>query len=194
MQASREDGNRSRGEKGQRRIPPCPFSPLPLFPSLLACWLSGHLAVAPGASAAGPGYLPTVGPPALRFAPPPPPPPAVPAPLPPLAVIEPRPVLPPPEPSPPLAESTNTTVEPMFLDPFAVPPVAEAIATPLTNVIVLLPPEPPTFAPQMFMRYFIGGATNAAGVSILSPVGFVPPLPPPPSSSATFQTVPSAKP
>ena len=50
--------------------------------------------------------------------------------------------------------------------------------------------------PQMFMKYFIGGTgTNANGVSIFSPVGFVPPLPiVPPSSSATFQTVPPGKP
>lgn len=156
---------------------------------LLACWLS---AVALGASAA-PGYLPTVGPPALRFAPPPPPP-ALLAFLPPLAVVEPRPDLPPPEPAPSSAETTNAAVEPLFSDPFAVPPVAERIPSAVTNTIVVLPPEPQTLAPQMFLKYFLGGGTNAAGVSILSPVGFEPPLPLPPSSSATFQTVPPAKP
>jgi hypothetical protein len=47
------------------------------------------------------------------------------------------------------------------------------------------------------MRYFTGDVgTNGAGVSVVSPVGFVPPLPigPPPSSSATFQTTPPGKP
>jgi len=155
----------------------------------------GLLAVALCASAA-PGYLPVVGPPALRFAPPSPPPPAVLVPLPPLAVVEPRPVLPAVEPLPSAADSTSSAAQPVLIDPFGLPPVAEPLPTLSTNVTYVVPVESEPVVPQMFMKYFTGGAgTNANGVSIFSPVGFVPPLPiVPPSSSATFQTVPPGKP
>lgn len=156
---------------------------------------AGFLVVALCASA-GPGYLPVVGPPALRFASPPPPSPAVLAPLPPLAVVEPRPYAPTGEPPPLTADPTSAAAEPVLIDPFAVPPVAEPLPTPATNVTYAVPVESEPLVPQMFMKYFIGGTgTNANGVSIFSPVGFVPPLPiVPPSSSATFQTVPPGKP
>jgi hypothetical protein len=100
------------------------------------------------------------------------------------------------EPLPPTADSTSTATNPVLIDPFAVPPVAEPLPTPVTNVTYGVPVESEPLVPQMFMKYFIGGTgTNANGVSILSPVGFVPPLPfVPPSSSATFQTVPPGKP
>jgi hypothetical protein len=153
----------------------------------------GLLVVAQCASA-GPQYLPAVGPPALRFQTPAPPPPANPVALPPLVVVEPRPT--PLADPPPPAESTNAVAEPILFDPFAVPQVSEPIVVPATNVTFAVQAEPETLVPQMFMRYFIGGTgTNAAGVSIFSPVGFEPPLPiVPPSSSATFQTVPAGKP
>jgi hypothetical protein len=155
----------------------------------------GLLVVALCASA-GPGYLPVVGPPALRFAPlPPPPSPAVLIPLPPLAVVEPRPDPSAVEPLPP-ATASNTTADPVSTDPFAAPPIAEPLPTAATNVPNGVPVESQPLVPQMFMKYFIGGTgTNANGVSIYPPVGFVPPLPlVPPSSSATFQTVPPGKP
>jgi len=153
--------------------------------------LAGWLVVALCASA-GPGYLPIVGPPALRFAPPPPPPPAVVTPLPPLAIVEPRPTSPDVEPPAPVVDSANALVDPVLVDPFA--PVAEPLAAPVTNAPSATAPQ--TLVPQMFMKYFMGGTgTNATGVSIFSPVGFVPPLPiVPPSSSATFQTAPPTKP
>lgn len=159
-------------------------------------------------TSAGQGYLPVVGPPALRFAPPPPPPPAVLIPLPPLSgeAGEPGgkgageiPFFPPGSLSPqlpfsPAADSTNAAVDPVFIDPFVVPPATVPVPGPPANTTPAVQPE--TLVPQMFMKYFIGGAgTNGTGVSIFSPVDFVPPLPiVPPSSSATFQTVPPAKP
>ena len=153
----------------------------------------GLLAVALCASA-GQGYLPVLGPPALRFEPPPLPPPAVLIPLPPLSVTEPRPTPPAVDPLPPATDSANAAVDPVFIDAFAVPPVAGPVRAPALIVTSAVQPE--TLVPQMFMKYFVGGAgTNATGVSIFSPVNFVPPLPiVPPSSSATFQTVPPAKP
>lgn len=155
----------------------------------------GLLAVALCA-AAGQGYLPVVGPPALRFAPPPPPPPAVLLPLPPLAVVEPRPASSDVEPLPPAPDSTNAAADPVLIDPFVAPPITEPFPAPATNVNYTVPVESQPLVPQMFMKYFIGGAgTNATGVSLFAPVDFVPPLPiVPPSSSATFQTVPAGKP
>jgi len=83
-----------------------------------------------------------------------------------------------------------------LIDPFAVPLVVEPLPAPETNVTYAVPVESEPLVPRMFMKYFTGGTgTNANGVSFLSPVGFVPPLPiVPPSSSATFQTVPPGKP
>jgi hypothetical protein len=154
----------------------------------------GLLVVAQRASA-GPGYLPVVGPPALRFAPLPPPSPAVLIPLPPLAVMEPHPDPSAGETFPP-ATVTNAAVGPVPTEPFSAPPIAELLPTQATNVPYGVPVESQPLVPQMFMKYFIGGTgTNVNGVSIYPPVGFVPPLPiVPPSSSATFQTVPPAKP
>lgn len=160
----------------------------------------GLLVVALCASA-GQGYLPVVGPPALRFSPPPPPPPAVLIPLPPLAgegAGENSPFPPgslsPLLPFPPAADSTNAATDLVLIDPFTLPPITEPTPALATNVTSAVQAE--TLVPQMFMKYFIGGAsTNGTGVSIFPPVGFVPPLPiVPPSSSATFQTVPPAKP
>jgi hypothetical protein len=157
--------------------------------------LAGWLVVALCAPA-GAAYLPVVGPPALRFAPPPPPPPLPAAliPLPPLAVVEPRPAPPLVDPLHPAVDSTSAALDPVLIDPFAVPPVADPVPSPAMSGISVVPPEP--LVPQMFMKYFIGGTgTNGSGVSVFSPVDFVPPLPIiPPSSSATFQTVPPGKP
>jgi len=153
----------------------------------------GLLVVALCASA-GQGYLPVIGPPALRFAPPSTPPPAVLIPLPPLAGVDPRPTPSAVDPVPLATDSTNAAANQVLIDPFAVPQAAEPVLLPAPNLTSIVPPE--TLVPQMFMKYFVGGAgTNGTGVSIFSPVNFVPPLPiVPPSSSATFQTVPPAKP
>jgi hypothetical protein len=117
-------------------------------------------------------------------------------PLPPLAIAEPLPDPLAVEPLPLASDSRSTAADPILIDPFGLPPVAEPLPIPATNVTYAVPVESGPVVPQMFMKYFVGGAgTNANGVSIFSPVGFVPPLPiVPPSSSATFQTVPPGKP
>ena len=151
---------------------------------------------------AGQGYLPIVGPPAVRFEKPAPVPTEPPLVLPPLTVIEPRPIVPPAEspvtpPQPgPLApsEPANPVVDLTPLDPVASSAGPALVMDPLaTNAP---PVDTSVLAPQMFMKYFTGQpGTNGNGVSIFAPVGFVPPLPvPPPSSSASFQTVPPGKP
>ena len=153
-------------------------------------------------AAAGQAYLPVVGPPAIRFEKPAPAPDQPPLVLPPLTFIEPRPIAPlaevPPTPpqSGPLApsEPAAPVVDLTHLDPIASP------AAPVLGMDPLVTGAPPVdtsvLAPQMFMRYFTGQpGTNGNGISIFAPVGFVPPLPvPPPSSSASFQTVPPGKP
>ena len=147
---------------------------------------------------AGSGYLPVVGPPALRFQLPPvlvtnqii---------LPPLAVIEPRPPednAPTPNPSSLAGDAMNQAPNSPLLDPLAIPPVIGPLAAGTTNVIIVTPSDPDGISPQMFMRYFTGRqGTNAAGIAIVPPLGFIPPVPiVPPSSSATFQTTPPPKP
>ena len=157
--------------------------------------LAGLLVVALRASA-GPGYLPVVGPPALRFETPRPAPLAPLIPLPPLITIEPRPdpsANDSPSPGPDLSNAAFNSV---LTDPFAVPEIAGPVPTPATSVAPSAPAETETLVPQMFMKYFTGRTgTNLSGVSLYAPVGFVPPLPiVPVSSSATFQTTPADKP
>lgn len=176
------------------------------MPALLR-WFSpiGGLAVALCATAAGPGYLPTVGPAPLRFEIPAPPV-VAPAALPPLVFIEPR--------RPADADETVASASPATPAPGvpAATPTAPATSPAESSVLVspLGPLEPfaaatnspavtsdsEVVAPQMLLKYFVRPAgTNSAGVSIFAPVGFVPPQPlTPPSSSATFQTAPPAKP
>ena len=187
---------RKRGSNAERGPRNAELFPVPRSALRVSLFGSvGLLAVALCASA-GPGYLPVVGPPTLRFAPPSPPPPAVLIPLPPLAVVDPRPTPPAADPLAPVVDSSIAAADPVLIDPFAVPPAAEPIPSPATYVTPAVPVGTDNLVPQMFMKYFVGGAgTNGAGVSIFSPVNFVPPLPiVPPSSSATFQTVPPAKP
>jgi len=150
-------------------------------------------------AAAGPGYLPVVGPPPLRFAAPPAAPSDKLIPLPPLTVIEPRPPAA-SEPAAPAASSATpgiegTSTERPGIDPFAVPTTEPA---PLDSLGAPLPApaQAENIVPQMFMKYFTGRVgTNGPGVSIYSPVGFIPPQPvAPPASSSSFQTTPPAKP
>ena len=148
------------------------------------------------------GYLPVVGPPAVRFEMPAPAPVEPPLVLPPLTVIEPRPIVPPTEPTPPVpqlgplvqSELTNSVVNFTPLDPVLSTVVPSLAMDPLATGAP--PVDTSVLAPQMFMRYFTGQpGTNGNGVSIFAPVEFIPPLPvPPPSSSASFQTVPPGKP
>jgi len=169
----------------------------------LSRWFSpiGGLAVALCATAS-PGYLPTVGPAPLRFETPAPLA-TVPVVLPPLVFIEPRP-----------AAGTNETVasasptngpnteaaEVMTPGPAEIP----ILASPLGPLVPIgVPTNPPAapfdtevVAPQMLLRYFMHPVgTNSAAISAFAPVGFVPPQPlAPPSSSATFETTPPARP
>jgi hypothetical protein len=160
-------------------------------------WLAAALC-----ATAGPAYLPTVGPPAIRFEKPAPVPAESPVLLPPLSFIEPRPAVPSAEPASPLAqpgplapaEPANPLVDVAPLDSVLPPNAPATVMDPSATNAAL--PDPSALAPQMFMKYFTGRpGTNGNGVSIYAPVGFVPPLPvAPPSSSASFQTTPPGKP
>jgi hypothetical protein len=175
----------------------------------LSRWLSpiGGLAVALSATA-GQGYLPTVGPAPVRFETPAPPAPVMVA-LPPLVFIEPRPLTdtnetvastsPAAATAPPnlpgAAPTEATTSSPAEVTVF-VSPLGPLEPTGVATNSLAAPAETEVIAPQMLLKYFMRPAgTNSAGVSIFAPVGFVPPQPlAPPSSSATFQTTPPAKP
>ncbi len=165
-------------------------------------WLqTGLLAVAMSATADS-VYLPLVGPPALRFAAPPEVRPVATAPLPPLtvpeskttAVAEVKPELPASSP----AASGDTNHPPVTTTPDHPPAHEEAADSPSTNAVPMsfAPPESASFTPQMFMKFFTGRpGTNASGITIIAPLPFVPPVPAAsPSSSASFQTTPPAKP
>lgn len=191
--------------------------------AFLLVWLLGLAAAAAavsGAEHAGRGYLPAVGPPPLRFAQPPPPTPVVPIVLPPL---EPAPgaVLTPDGPDAgthvnPGARSVAVSSGP---EAGATPrgtrtPGSGTRLWPATNANPMVgfgtdDPLPPLSAvvpldgselltPQLFMKYFSarpGTNTTGNGITVFTPVTFVPPQPIlPPSSSATFETTPAGKP
>jgi len=135
-----------------------------------------------GVSAA-PGYLPVVGPVALRFRPAAPP-----------ATNLVHMPLPPPD--PPSSISSDFATPPAPPAPSAKPAPAPAPASlPATNA----PAEPDAnpsaseskVLPQMLLRYF-SRATNGAGGGIIAPVDFAPPAAAsPPSSTATYSTEPA---
>jgi hypothetical protein len=157
---------------------------------------AGLLAVAVSV-AAGPGYLATVGPPALRFERAPAPPSGTALAFPP-ASAEPRSSSPDEKPSPLVApqasvETTNAAPALSPLEPSLLGISPESSPGDLSTRVS---PETGFPGPQLWLKYFIGPpGTNSTGAVILSPVGFVPPLPfIPPSSSATFQTTPPGKP
>ena len=147
---------------------------------------------------AAPGYLPVVGPPAPRFAVPPPAPLASGIALPPLSSAESPPVI-------PVVESPTVSNSPVSVEVAAASPSAVSFE-PLIPSLFAVPSEPSSTnlmasnpeipGSQMLLKYFTGRpGTNSGGVSFYAPVSFVPPLPaPPPSSSATFQVVPSGQP
>ena len=156
-------------------------------------WLAG-VAVAWNAAAA-PGYLPVVGPSALRFEEPKPSPKV-------------RPVLPPLAPADTqtgtnlpgadIAVVTQTNPTPVPDDPSA---LSSNGATPLiviaspTNAPARPAPELLPLSPQMFLPYFSRNVgTNGATVAV--PLTFLPPAPlgPPPSSTASYEVTPGNAP
>ena len=135
-------------------------------------------------AAAAPGYLPVVGPSALRFEEPKPPP-KVRFELPPLAQGETN------LPTADSAAATLTNLPPILEDPST---TSGHAGTPLiviagaTNATALPAPELLPLSPQMFMPYFTRNVgTNGAVVSV--PLTFLPPAPlgPPPSSTASYE-------
>ena len=155
------------------------------------------LAVAIAVKAA-PGYLPVVGPPTPRFAVPPPATLAAGIALPSLPSAESSPAI-------PVVELPTVSNSPVSVEVAAASPSAVSFE-PLIPSLFAVPSEPPStnliaanaeiLGSQMLLKYFTGRpGTNSSGVSFYAPVSFVPPLPaPPPSSSATFQVVPSGQP
>ena len=152
---------------------------------------------------AAPGYLQAVGPPPLRFEPPPTI--ATAAVLPPLPAATPAPVLivrnadlnsPSNSPSLAVAELPLTTAAvpaPLPDDPTLPVPLFEGISAPAAPGTSF---DNESTGLQGLMKYFARrhGTNLSTGVSFHAPLGFVPPTPPTPSSSATFQTSPAAKP
>ncbi len=129
-----------------------------------------------------PGYLPAVGPVALRFRPPPQaatnlvrmplPPPDLPAP-------------PPPAPAMPPA-ATNSEAK---LTPPAAPVLSTVASGPAVPDATPAGSEP-KISTQMLLRYF-SRSTNGTASGITAPVDFAPPPPAtPPSSTATYSTDP----
>ena len=156
-------------------------------------WLTG-VAVAWNAAAA-PGYLPVVGPSALRFEEPKPPPNARLV-LPPLAPADAQTGT--NLPSADLATVTPTNPLPVAVIPSALSTHEGAslilIASP-TNVSTRTAPELLPLSPQMFLPYFSRNVgTNGATVAV--PLTFLPPAPlgPPPSSTASYEVTPANSP
>lgn len=158
-------------------------------------------------AAAGPVYLPAVGPPALRFEAPRVEPLHAPPRLPPLPPLEPKAAIEQPAPVDVVEPVTGTppAVFPATNHPASTPAnVAGGTQEPPAAPAGFLPaPEPRSgpienLTPQMFMKFFTGRPgtnTAASGTTIFAPLPFMPPVPPaPPSSSATFQTTPPARP
>jgi hypothetical protein len=171
------------------------------MPACLRWWLqTGLLAVAVSATAES-VYLPLVGPPALRYEAPSAvrAVPAVPlAPLPaserkPAAVAEVKPAI--PFAVPAATGETNHAIAATSENLSAREEAVDAASTNAVPMSFALP-ESETFTPQMFMKFFTGRpGTNGSGITIIAPLPFVPPVPSAsPSSSASFQTVPPAKP
>lgn len=156
------------------------------------------LFAAAAVAAADSPYLPSVGPPALRFAnfPVELSPPAIR--LPPLITIEPRPASQTPLVAPAVpAEnndvSTSTNAWIPGIDSTMGLPVQTAPA--VSNGVDVVRLDTENLTPQMFMKFFSARpGTNSSGISIIAPLPFVPPAQPAPSSTAAFQTTPPAKP
>ena len=156
-------------------------------------WLAG-VAVAWNAAAA-PGYLPVVGPSALRFEEPKPPP-KVRSVLPPLAPADAQTGTNLPSADITAVAPTNpplVPVDPSNLSSHGGTPLI-VIASP-TNAPALPAPELLPLSPQMFLPYFSRNVgTNGATVAV--PLTFLPPAPlgPPPSSTASYEVTPANSP
>jgi len=160
--------------------------------------LSVLLAAVYSAAADSP-YLPSVGPPALRFANSPVERSAPAIRLPPLLTIDPRPALPVALVPPVVPEENAVASLPSPLVPGIDPsqPLSQPVqaAPAVSNGVDVVRLDSENLTPQMFMKFFSGRpGTNASGVSIIAPLPFIPPAPPAPSSTAAFQTTPPAKP
>ena len=141
-------------------------------------------------------YLPSVGPPPLRFANPPVERSTSAIRLPPLLTIEPRPT---PQLAPVVpaenAVPSLPNVLPSGIDAALLPSQSAQLAPAVSNGVDVVRLDSENLTPQMFMKFFSGRpGTNASGVSIIAPLPFIPPVPPAPSSTAAFQTTPPAKP
>lgn len=164
--------------------------------------MTAALAVSFGAMADSP-YLPVVGPAPLRFSTPPIQKPLA-VRLPPLPTILPQAAnseLPPVAENPPSSQApTPVETSPPALGQLTAEPVVPVpgqYAPVVSNgvEVVRTDVQYENLTPQMFMRFFTGRpGTNGPGLSVISPMPFVPPAPSPPSSTATFQTTPPVKP
>ena len=137
---------------------------------------------------AAPGYLPAVGPAALRFRP------AAPS-----GTNLVRMPLPPPD-VPAVAPTTLFTNAAAETEAKPAPTAAAPSSAPLIFTATNTPPQPeanplgsePLISPQMLLKYF-NRPTNGAGTGIIAPVDFAPPAPAPAhprSSTATYSTGP----
>ena len=137
---------------------------------------------AAGVSAAS-GYLPAVGPTALRYRP-----------LPQIVTNVAKMPLPAPEPPPAI---TNVAPTPVALPPTNTPPpptnttqVNAAAPAPLPDQDMNFPATSPKYSAQMLMKYF-NRSTNGTGTGIIAPVDFAPPpVNSTPPSTATYSTGP----
>lgn len=144
-------------------------------------------------------YLPSVGPPALRFLNPPVERSAPAIRLPPLLTMEPRLALPAALVAPvvPAESAVASLPNPLVPGIDAALSLSQSMqaASAVSNGVDVVRLDSENLTPQMFMKFFSGQpGTNASGVSIIAPLPFIPPAPPAPSSTAAFQTTPPAKP
>ena len=138
--------------------------------------------------AANPGYLPVVGPAALRFRP-----------APQSATNLVRMPLPPPDPPPSTPPSIPSTPPPApGTEAKTTPPAAAPSSPPVLFTATNSPAEPdatpsgaePKISPQMLLKYF-NRSTNGTVGGIIAPVDFAPPAAAKPASStATYSTNP----
>ena len=159
----------------------------------LACLLIGL-----AGAAAGPGYLPSLGPVALRFRVPASPS-VIKTPLPPLVMTNAAPEPAPEETAASGAVSPVPTVPPV---PFANEAANEAIsrepltiaqfpAEAATNLVHGLTSESEVVSPASILRFFQAKSTNGVSSAVVLPLGFTPAVPAPPlSSTATYSTSP----
>lgn len=169
------------------------------MPAIIRWSVLSVLSAAVFSAAAEPPYLPSVGPPALRFLNPPVERSAPVLRLPPLLTIDPRPA-PQAVPVAPVVPVDNTVgSSPNALVPGIdpAPPLSQSVqvAPAVSNGVDVVRLDSENLTPQMFMKFFSGRpGPNASGVSLIAPLPFIPPSPPAPSSTAAFQTTPPAKP